>query len=65
MQSINIDLLNYIMEEIKDNKKITEVYLANKYGYSERTIRRYIKILKDQKKIKLKTGKNREWILYK
>ena len=40
MQSINIDLLNYIMEEIKDNKKITEVYLANKYGYSERNIKR-------------------------
>lgn len=51
-----------ILQEIKENPKTTEIYLANKYGVSERTIRRYIKDLKDRKKIVLLiNGKNRCW----
>lgn len=62
MKKINKEMLEIILIEIKDNSKVTELTLANKYGYTERTIRRYFKILKDSGKIKLiDTGKKRAW----
>ncbi len=66
MLSINETLLNNIIEEMEKNNQITEIYLASKYFYSERTIRRYINILKKKKKIILiGTGKKRCWKVYK
>lgn len=51
-----------ILDEIKNNNMVTEVFIANKYGVSERTIRRYIKDLKDNNEIFLvSVGKNRQW----
>lgn len=48
------------------NNKVTEIYLAQKYKVHERTIRRYIKDLKDNNLIKLSIeGKNRQWIIIK
>ena len=47
IKKINFKLLNSIIQEIKNNDKTTQPYLAKKYGYSERTIRRYFKILKN------------------
>ncbi len=62
MRKRNEGLLEIILNEIKDNSKITEMELAKKHYYTERTIRRYFKILKDSGKIKLvNTGKKREW----
>lgn len=51
-----------IIEEIKNNQDITEIELTKKYGCSERTMRRYFKILKNEGKIvMLRKGKNRYW----
>lgn len=51
-----------ILEEIRINNMVTEVAIANKYLISERTVRRYIKELKNSNKIILVgTGKNRYW----
>ena len=51
-----------ILQEIKTNPLVTEISLANKYDVSERTIRRYIKDLKDMNKIVLIIkGKKRNW----
>lgn len=51
-----------ILEEIRINNMVTEVVIANKYLISERTVRRYIKELKNSNKIILVgTGKNRYW----
>lgn len=51
-----------ILDEIKNNNMVTEVFIANKYGVSERTIRRYIKDLKGNNEIFLvSAGKNRQW----
>lgn len=62
MKKINEELLEIILKEIKENSKVTETMLAKKYDYTERTIRRYFKILKDSGKIKLVgTGKKRAW----
>ena len=62
MKTINYELLTAILKEIGDNKKVTEKYLSEKYLYNERTIRRYIKLLKDEHKIALiNNGKKREW----
>jgi len=62
MKNINNNLLNKILIEFKVNPKITEDGLAKKYGYSERTIRRYIKILKDNKKISMVGfGRKKRW----
>ena len=64
MKIKNSELYQNILEEIKNNSKITEEELAKKYLVSERTIRRYIKELKEKKKIILKNvGKKREWKL--
>ena len=60
----NQELLDNIVKDIKENGKITERELANKYYYDVRTIRRYIKLLKDNKIIRLNArGKNRHWII--
>jgi len=62
MKKVNQKLLEVILNEIKKNNKITEKELAIKYYYSERTIRRYFKLLKNHGKIKfIKIGKNRSW----
>lgn len=51
-----------IIEEIKNNQAIKEVDLAKKYGCTERTVRRYFKVLKSEGKITLvRKGKNRIW----
>lgn len=64
MKIIDADLLTNIIEEIKYDFQITENKLAQKYGVSERTIRRYIKILKDNGKLKLiNNGKKKKWKL--
>lgn len=60
----NIKLYEIILKEINNNSNITEVEIAKRYYYSERTIRRYIKDLKNEKIIKLiKNGKERYWKL--
>ena len=62
MKILNEGLFIYIIERINENPLITEKKISRETGYSERTIRRYIKILKDNKKILLiKNGKNRCW----
>ena len=62
MKYKNYELLDKILMEIRNNSKITENFIAKKYLFSERTVRRYFKYLKDNKKIKLvNKGKDREW----
>ena len=64
MRNKNNDMYDIILNEIKQNKKVTEIYLAKKYNIHERTIRRYIKDLKDNNIIKLSIkGKSRQWII--
>ena len=66
MKLIDKDLLQKIYLEIANNDNTTEVLLAEKYYCSERTIRRYIKILKDNKYITMVgTGTKRKWIILK
>ena len=66
MKLIDKDLLQKIYQEIANNNEVTENLLAEKYYYSERTIRRYIKILKDNKYITMVgTGTKRKWIILK
>lgn len=51
-----------LLEEIEKDNKITEKKLAQIFGVSERTIRRYIYKLKKRKKIELiGLGRKREW----
>ena len=62
MQRVNSEILKVIIKEIQSNNKITEKELSTKYYYSERTIRRYVKILKDAGIIKMSnSGKKRSW----
>ena len=62
MKYKNYELLDKILMEIRNNSKITENFIAKKYLFSERTVRRYFKYLKDNKKIILiNKGKDREW----
>ena len=62
MKYKNYELLDKILMEIRNNSKITENFIAKKYFFSERTVRRYFKYLKDNKKIILiNKGKDREW----
>lgn len=64
MRNKNNKMYDIILNKIKQNNKVTEVYLAQKYEVHERTIRRYIKDLKDNNIIKLSIeGKNRQWII--
>ena len=66
MKLIDKDLLQKIYQEIANNDEVTENLLAEKYYYSERTIRRYIKILKDNKYITMEgSGTKRKWIILK
>lgn len=66
MRSINKELLEVILEEIKDNPKVTELYLANKYLITERTVRRYIRMLKNRNIIMLEgTGNGKKWFIVK
>ena len=66
MKLIDKELLQKIYWEIANNDNITEVLLAEKYYCSERTIRRYIKLLKENKYIVMKgTGRKRKWIILK
>ena len=53
-----------ILNDIKNNPYITEKELAIKYHCHERTIRRYIKKLKDKKIIKIDNyGIKKKWII--
>lgn len=62
MKYKNDKILTIIIEEIKKDPKITEVKLAKITSYTERTIRRYIKILKETSVIKrVGFGKNGKW----
>ncbi len=62
MKKINYKFLRDILVEIMNNSQVSEKKLAEKFGYSERTVRRYIKILKDENIIRLeKTGKIKSW----
>ncbi len=66
MKTINEKLLNCFFEEIKLNNYVTEEYLKEKYLVCERTVRRYIKILKIKGIIKLEGyGIKRKWIVLK
>ncbi len=66
MRKRDFNLLTSIYKELKNNQSVTENYLMNKYECSERTIRRYIKILKDNKYIELiGYGRNRRWNILK
>ena len=66
MKLIDKDLLQKIYKEIANSNDVTERLLAGKYYCSERTIRRYIKILKDNKYIDMAgTGRKRKWIILK
>ncbi len=62
MRVINTRLLSLIFEDIKNNNKITECFLAEKYNLSERTIRRYIRLLKNQGLLTSKDfGRKKVW----
>ncbi len=57
---------NEIISNLLKNPRITEKELAQKYLISERTIRRYLKVLKDKNIIEYyKNGKTRYWITKK
>ena len=57
---------NEIISNLLKNPRITEKELAQKYLISERTIRRYLKVLKDKNIIDYyKNGKTRYWITKK
>lgn len=62
MRNKDESMYEKILKDIKENPKVTENYLAKKYDVSERTLRRYIKDLKDINKVVLIIkGKNRCW----
>ena len=53
-----------ILNEIKKNPYITEKELSIRYHCHERTIRRYIKVLKDKKIITIENyGIHKKWII--
>ncbi len=59
------DYLNIITKYIKENTYITEKELAIKLNVTERTIRRYIKHLKDNKIVRLEgNGINKRWVVF-
>lgn len=62
MRTINYDLIVNILEEISNNNFITAKKISQKYGCNERTVRRYFKILKDEKLIRAtKVGNKSKW----
>ena len=59
-------ILNLILGEIEKNPFVTEKEIGNKYYYHERTIRRYIRVLKDRKILNIeKSGVKKKWIILK
>ena len=66
MKVLNKELFKTIYNEIKINSKISQKQLSTKYNVCERTIRRYIKILKDNGYIKyIVNGKDKRWYILK
>ncbi len=64
MQYLNFDLLFDILNDIKNKEPVSTKYLALKYRYSERTIRRYFRVLKANNLIKLeRAGQDFIWCL--
>ena len=64
MKKLNFKIFYYIIKEMRNNNVITENALAENLNVSERTIRRYIKILKDKEIIFLEGyGEKRIWIV--
>ncbi len=64
MKKLNEVLLICIIYEIDYFDNIQENSLATRYNVSERTIRRYFKILKDNNYIELnRNGNNRYWMI--
>ena len=62
MKAINYNLLLDILSDINNDSKVTERTLAEKYDSTERTIRRYIGVLKEEGIIKLSgKGRKRKW----
>ena len=62
MNIVNKGLLKKIYNELKLDSKVSQIELARKYNVSERTIRRYYKILKDNGCVKyIINGKDRKW----
>lgn len=60
------ELLYNIYNEIRLNTKVSQKELSKKYSVSERTIRRYCKILKDNGYIKyVISNKNNRWHILK
>ena len=63
---MNKKLLYNIYNEIRLNTKVFQKELSKKYSVSERTIRRYCKILKDNGYIKyVISNKNNRWHILK
>ena len=62
MKIVNKKLLKKIYNELKLNSKVLQKELAIKYSVSERTIRRYYKILKESGYIvQQSTGRKTMW----
>lgn len=62
MKITNKELLKNIYNDLKLDSKVSQIVLARKYNVSERTIRRYYKILKDNNFIiQYNTGRKTEW----
>ena len=66
MKVLNKKILINTYNELKLNSKVSQIELAKKYGVSERTIRRYYKILKDSGYINyIIDSKNSRWNILK
>ena len=66
MNIVNKRLLEKIYNELKLNPKVSQIELARKYNASERTIRRYYKILKDNGYIiQQSSGRKTVWHILK
>ena len=64
MKYKDYNLYDKILMEIKNNSCVTEKMISEKYYISERTVRRYIKDLKELNKIKLiNSGKSKKWVI--
>lgn len=60
----NYKLLELVYNEIKNNTNITEREISEKTFYNERTIRRYVKKLKEKGLIEsVNTGRKHYWIV--
>ena len=62
MRKKNDEMYKLIIKEIEINPSVTQKNLAIKYDLNERTIRRYLKDLKDREIIVLEnSGINKKW----